>query len=311
MALSPNIRASLFMTLAMAVFTLGDALTKYSTQTLNLGQFIFMRGMLSVLLLGFLAAKQGDLGRWRDALDKMTLLRGLGEVGATTCYLIALTHLSLALVSSVFQAAPLAVTVGAVLFLGEKVGWRRWLSISIGFIGVLIIVRPGGSGLDGYTVLLLVGVAFTAVRDLSTRRINAQIPTILVSMMTAVMITITGFVIMMLDTGWVSPNAADIAHVSIAALLLIIGYHCFILATRVGDLSFASAFRYTSLLWAILLSYIIFSQVPSSNTVLGAAIVVASGVYMLYREAIVGYRNRRDLRKQQAESSAAGQPHVK
>lgn len=302
MALSPNIRSSLFMILGMGVFTIGDALTKYSTETLNLGQFIFMRGILCVVLLSFLAAKQGTLGRWRDALDRTTLLRGLGEVGATTCYLIALTQLSLAFVSSVYQAVPLAVTLGAVLFLGEKVGWRRWLSITVGFLGVLIIIRPGSDGMNAYSLLLLVGVGFTAVRDLSTRRIDVKIPTVLISAMTAVMITITGFVIMELDTGWVTPTLADIAHVSIAAVGLIIGYHCIILATRVGDISFASPFRYTSLLWAIVLSYLVFNQAPTQNTLIGAAIVVASGCYMLYREAVTGYRLRRDKRRKNAES---------
>ncbi len=307
MALSANIRSSIFMMLGMGVFAIGDALTKYSTQTLNLGQFMFLRGILCILLLVFIASRQGVLHRWRDTLDKVTILRGLGEIGATTCYLVALTHLSLAFVSSVYQAVPLAVTLGAVLFLGEKVGWRRWLSISIGFIGVLIIIRPGGdgdgTGMNAYALLLLVGVCFTALRDLSTRRINMQIPTVLISAMTSVLVTMTGFVMMQLNTGWQQPTSTDLMHVSIAAVLLIIGYHCIILATRAGDMSFASPFRYTSLLWAIVLSYIVFNQATDQNTLIGAAIVVASGCYMLYREAITGYRQRKELRKQKNVSA--------
>jgi drug/metabolite transporter (DMT)-like permease len=306
-ALSANIRSSIFMMLGMGVFAIGDALTKYSTQTLNLGQFMFLRGILCILLLVLIASRQGVLHRWRDTLDKVTILRGLGEIGATTCYLVALTHLSLAFVSSVYQAVPLAVTLGAVLFLGEKVGWRRWLSISIGFIGVLIIIRPGGdgdsTGMNAYALLLLVGVCFTALRDLSTRRINMQIPTVLISAMTSVLVTMTGFVMMQLNTGWQQPTSTDLMHVSIAAVLLIIGYHCIILATRAGDMSFASPFRYTSLLWAIVLSYIVFNQAPDQNTLIGAAIVVASGCYMLYREAITGYRQRKELRKQKNVSA--------
>ncbi len=307
MALSANIRSSIFMMLGMGVFAIGDALTKYSTQTLNLGQFMFLRGILCILLLVLIASRQGVLHRWRDTLDKVTILRGLGEIGATTCYLVALTHLSLAFVSSVYQAVPLAVTLGAVLFLGEKVGWRRWLSISIGFIGVLIIIRPGGdgdgTGMNAYALLLLVGVCFTALRDLSTRRINMQIPTVLISAMTSVLVTMTGFVMMQLNTGWQQPTSTDLLHVGIAAVLLIIGYHCIILATRAGDMSFASPFRYTSLLWAIALSYIVFNQAPDQNTLIGAAIVVASGCYMLYREAITGYRQRKELRKQKNVSA--------
>lgn len=300
MALSANIRSSLYMMLGMGFFIFGDALTKYATQTLNLGQFMFLRGLLCILFLLIIAARQGHIARWRQALDKTILLRGIGEVGATTCYLVGITHLSLAFVSSVYQAVPLAVTLGAVLFLGEKVGWRRWLSIAVGFIGVLIIIRPGSDGLNAYSVMLLVGVAFTALRDLTTRRIHIQIPTLLISAMTSAMITATGFIMMQLDTGWVQPQMQDLVHVTIAAILLIIGYHCIILSTRTGDMSFASPFRYTSLLWAILLSYLVFNQIPDHNTVIGSAIVVASGCYMLYREAITGYRKRRELRRQNA-----------
>ncbi|WP_439272777.1 DMT family transporter [Pseudochrobactrum sp. HB0163] len=300
MTFSANIRSALYMCLGMGIFTIGDALTKYSTQTLNLGQFIFMRGLLCIILLLFVAGRQGALSQWRSALDRMTLMRGLGEVGATTCYLIGLTHLSLAFVSSVYQAVPLAVTLGAVLFLGEKVGWRRWLSIAAGFIGVLIIIRPGSDGMSAYSLLLLIGIGFTALRDLSTRRINPHIPTMLISVITSTMITITGFIMMQADSGWVSPQKQDIIHVSIAAVLLIIGYHCIILATRSGDISFASPFRYTSLLWAITLSYVVFNQIPDQNTLTGSAIVVASGCYMLYREAITGYRKKRALRRQYA-----------
>lgn len=303
MAHSANIRSSLYMISGMGIFTIGDALTKYSTETLNLGQFIFMRGVLCVLLLSLWAAKQGSLGRWREALDRITVLRALGEVGATVCYLTALTHLSLAFASSVYQAVPLAVTLGAVLFLGEKVGWRRWLSIGVGFIGVLIIIRPGNDGINAYALLLLLGVSFTALRDLTTRRIDVNIPTLLISAMTAIMVTITGFIMMEFDTGWTKPNMADLSRVMIAALMLIIGYHCIIMSTRIGDISFASPFRYTSLLWAIMLSYLVFSQIPTQNTLIGSAIVVASGCYMLYREAIVGYRNRKELRKQQRNSA--------
>lgn len=302
MAFSPNIRSALYMCLGMGIFTLGDALTKYSTETLNLGQFIFLRGGLCMILLIAIAAKQKIFDRWKLVFDKIVLLRGFAEIGATTCYITALTHLSLAFVSSVNQAVPLAVTLGAVLFLSEKVGWRRWSSIAVGFIGVLIILRPGNDGINAYAALLLVGVGFTALRDLLTRRIDHHIPTQLISLMTSVMVTITGFVIMQVDTGWQSLTTSDSIHVIFAAVMLVGGYHAIIMATRIGDMSFASPFRYTSLLWAIVLSYIVFNQMPDQNTLIGSAVVVASGCYMLYREAITGYRQRREIRRQNVEN---------
>src|SRR5690606_4910684 len=136
-----------------------------------------VRSVFAAALVMLLAWRQGVLSQPRHVLHPMVLLRMVGEIGGTLTYLIALAHLPLPNVAAVFQALPLAVTMGAALFLGESVGWRRWLSIAAGFCGVLIIVRPGTDGFDAHSLLLLVCVVFCAVRDLATTRIPAKIPT--------------------------------------------------------------------------------------------------------------------------------------
>jgi drug/metabolite transporter (DMT)-like permease len=235
------------------------------------------------------------------ALHPMILLRAFGEMGATVIYLIALAHLPLAFTSAVFQSVPLAVTMCAALFLKEAVGWRRWLAITIGFIGVLIIVRPGTDGINPYALMLLVGVGFTACRDLATRRVPDVIPTLMISALTSSAITLTGAGLVVPMGGWSPIGWGEIGLLVIASLLLLIGYHFIILAMREGEISFVSPFRYTSLLWSILLGIVIFGDVPGPATILGSIIVVSSGIYTLYRESVVARRGR-------AASSAAKPP---
>lgn len=128
------------MLLAMGTFTIGDTITKYLLTEMNSGQYMLIRGIFATVLIGLLAWRHGALRNL--SLEKMTILRVVGEVVATITYIYSLGHLSQAFCSAVFQATPLVVTLGAALFLKEKVGWRRWSCILVGLVGVLIIIRP-------------------------------------------------------------------------------------------------------------------------------------------------------------------------
>lgn len=196
--------------------------------------------------------------------------------------------LPLANVSAVLQALPLAVTMGAALFLAEPVGWRRWLAILSGFGGVMIIIRPGFEGFNAYALLALVTVTFCAVRDLATRRIPDEIPSLLVSVTTAIAVTIGGGVLIVPFGGWTPVEAGEVGLLFAAAVLLLFGYQFIIMSMREGDISFVAPFRYTALLWAILLGFLIFGDVPDAAMIAGSMIVVGSGLYTLYRERKVG-----------------------
>ena len=137
------------MMVAMVGFTLNDAITKYSSQSMNMAQVMLIRGAFASLFVGLLAWQRGALLQPRLMLQPLVAIRVLGEAGATVAFLVALAHLPIGSVSAVLQALPLAVTMGAALFFGEVVGWRRWLAIAAGFAGVLVIVRPG---FDGFSI---------------------------------------------------------------------------------------------------------------------------------------------------------------
>jgi drug/metabolite transporter (DMT)-like permease len=285
--LSSNVRGAIFMSISMAGFTANDALTKAVMDNMSMAQVMLLRGLFATLLITLYAWSQNALRNPALALHPMVLLRAAGEMGATLCFLTALSHLPLANISAVLQALPLAVTMGAALFLAEPVGWRRWLAIGIGFLGVLVIVRPGADGFNEYTLLALLCVCFCAVRDIATRKVPAEIPSLFLSTMTAAMVTAAGAVLLVPYGGWEPTSVTDVSLLMLAAVLLLFGYQFIIVAMREGDISFIAPFRYTALLWAIVLGYLAFAEFPDTPTLIGAGIIVASGLYTLYRERIV------------------------
>lgn len=293
---SANFRASVFMLLAMGTFTIGDTITKFLLEQMNSGQYMFIRGIFATIAIGLLAWRNGALSSL--SMDRMTLLRVIGEVVATITYIYSLGHLSQAFCSAVFQATPLVVTLGAVLFLNEKVGWRRWMCISVGLIGVIIIIRPGADSSTSFAAVgvLLSSVCFAAMRDIATRRVPAHVPTLYLSTLTAGAIALTGGALTVPMGGWQPVGLEPILFMALAAGLLLIGYHFIIMAMREGEISFVSPFRYSSLLWAIMLSTVVFNQAPDSYTIAGSVLVVGSGIYMVYRENIRKKREQK-LRK--------------
>jgi drug/metabolite transporter (DMT)-like permease len=287
------------MAVATAGFTINDAITKVVSAEMNFGQVMLVRGVFAIGLIAALAFHQGALRSLRTLLVKPVALRVIGEVGGTVSYLAAISHLPLANISAILQALPLLVTLGAALAFGEPVGWRRWLAIIAGFFGVLIIVRPGAEGFNQFTLFALISVVFCALRDLATRRIPAHIPSLFVTLLTTVTVTTTGAVIVVPLGGWAPPSAHALGLLAMAAVLVLIGYQCVIMALRTGDISAVAPFRYLALLWAMLLGYLVFGDVPDAMMITGAAVIVLSGLYAFHRER---------KRKRPVAATASGVP---
>jgi drug/metabolite transporter (DMT)-like permease len=274
------------MAVSMAVFTMNDSITKAVSSQMNFGQVMLVRGLFAIVLIAAFAWYQGALRPLRTLMMKPVALRVCGEIGGTISFMGALAHLPLANTSAIFQALPLAITLGAALIFHEPVGWRRWSAITAGFIGVLIIVRPGLAGFNQFSLLALVSVGFCALRDLATRRIPAKIPSLFITLLTTVTVTTAGGLIIVPLGGWTPPSSRSLGLLALAAVLLLIGYHCIISALRTGDISAVAPFRYSALLWAMMLGYVVFGDVPDAMMVLGASIIVLSGLYAFYRERI-------------------------
>lgn len=287
------------MAVAMAGFSMNDATTKYLTAEMNFGQVMLVRGSLSIVLVFALAAWQRALRPIGVLFRLPVALRVCGEIGGTTTFLASLTHLPLANTSAIFQSLSLAITLGAALIFGEPVGWRRWLAIVAGFIGVLIVVRPGADGFNQFSLLAMLSVCFCVLRDLATSRIPKEIPSVFVTLLTTFVVTIVGGILIVPLGGWVPMSNHSTGLLLLAAVLVLIGYQCVIIALRAGDISAVAPFRYTQLLWAMSLGFVIFGDRPDAAMILGATVIVGSGLYAFHRERI---RNRASL--VQAKASA-------
>lgn len=272
----------------MVGFTVSDAITKYLSESMNVGQIMAVRGVFATVFVGLLAWQRGALSGPRAVMHPMVAVRVAGEAAATIIYFIALSHLPIANVSAVQQALPLAVTMGAALFFGEYVGLRRWSAITVGLVGVLIIVRPGFEGFNAYLLLVLLCVVLCAMRDLATRQIPDAIPTLLISAITSLAVTFVGAAMTQPMGGWTPLTVEDALLLAVGAVLLLVGYQFIIMAMRIGDISFIAPFRYTALLWAILFGIVVFGDFPDIPMIVGASIIIASGLYTLYRERVVG-----------------------
>ncbi len=272
------------MAAAMAGFTVNDAITKAVSSELNIGQILLVRGLFAMVLIAALAVHRKAIRSFRALLVWPVALRVIGEIGGTLTYVAAISQIPLANASAIFQALPLVITLGAALVFGEPVGWRRWLAIAAGFIGVLVIVRPGAEGFSQPALLALASVGFCTVRDLATRRIPKELPSVFITLLTTVTVTTAGAVILVPLGGWKAPSGHALGLLALAAVLILIGYQCIIIALRSGDISAVAPFRYSALLWAMLLGYLIFGHKPDGPMVMGAAIIVLSGLYAFYRE---------------------------
>ncbi len=276
----------------MAAFTINDTFMKSVTLTLPLYQTIGLRGLIAVLGLTLLALATGAF-RFRlnrsDAL--LILIRSLADVAATITFLTALLHMPLANLSAILQALPLLITLAAALVFGDRIGWRRMTAILVGLIGVMIIIRPGTEGFDRWSLLGLASVACVVVRDLTVRKVQGQLPSALVALGAAVAVTAMGWIGAGIQ-GVQPLSGLEAIKVLGAGLFLIVGYLTSVMAMRHGDIGLVAPFRYTSLLWAIVLGLLVFGDLPDFWTLVGAGIVIGAGLFTLWRE--------RQLRRQKA-----------
>ena len=284
MAISDNLRGVIYMNVSMLAFTVNDSFMKAATQTLPLFEAIALRGVVAIAALVIIAQAMGGLRLWPARRDRAVIAwRSLAEVGGTVFFLTALTRMPLANLSAIMQVLPLAVALAAAVFLGMPIGWRRMTAILLGFAGVMIIIRPGAESFNIWSMLGLAAVVCVVVRDLATRSLSAGVSSASVSVWAAVAVTAVGLAGSAIE-GWQAVSGREALLVLGAAAFLIVGYLFSVMVMRVGDIGIIAPFRYTALLWAILLGWLAFGTLPDTSTLIGAAIVVASGLFALWRE---------------------------
>ena len=278
-----NLRGIILMLAAMALFAVEDMFLKWAAADLPVGMVIFVAGAFGAPVFAVMARMGGQRVLTRAALNPWVILRNLGEMAGTYAYIHALALVPLSTVSAVLQAMPLAVTLGAALFLGETVGWRRWAAIAVGFAGVLVVIRPGLEGFRPEATWVLVTVAALALRDLATRAVPKECTTAQVSCWGLMSVGLLGAVLMV-PGGAVVPDSGQIGVLFGALVFGTAGYWAVVAASRTGEVSVVSPFRYARLLFAILIGAFVFDEIPDALTLIGAVLIIGSGLYALARE---------------------------
>lgn len=284
-----NLRGAILMVLAMLGFALEDSFIKLLAGTVSVGQILVMLGIGGSVTFGIIVRLQGKALFSRDMIAAPIALRAVGEMVGTICFVSAIVLTPLSSASAILQATPLVVTLGAAVFLGEPVGWRRWSAIFVGLFGVLLIIRPGMESFEVLSLLAVLAVFSLALRDLSTRRTPRSISTMQLSFLGFASIIPAGLIVLAATgTSLVRLNGLDWIYFMSAMSVGIFAYYAIVAAMRVGEVSFVTPFRYSRLLFALLAGVLIFGESPDSVTLIGAAIIVTSGIYTVWRERRIG-----------------------
>jgi drug/metabolite transporter (DMT)-like permease len=275
-----NRRGIVAMSAGMASFVANDSLVKYVSQSLPSSQLIFIRGVFATVLLLAIAHAMGATRQLRLVGDRRVTMRAAFDAFGTMTYLTSLFHLPIANATAINMATPLVITLLAVLIFKDRVGAARWLAIAVGFTGVLLVVQPRGSAFNGYALLCLFGTVLHAGRDLTTRSIHAGVPAILITLSTALGVTLLAGV-WGLAQAWQPVSAQQFALLAAASVFLSGGYFLLTVAMRAGEMSRVVPFRYSGLLFAIVLGYLVWGDVPNALACVGIALLVGAGLYML------------------------------
>lgn len=284
MTMSDNIKGSILMMLAMGTFVVNDAFMRQALQELPLYQAIFLRGVCLTLVLVGLAWNRGVLRYRIRPVDRWRIyLRTTGEVVGTFLFLTALSLMPFANISAIMQVLPLSVALGAVLFLGASIGWKRMTAILMGFAGVMIIIRPGTNGFTPASILVLLAVVAVTVRDLAARVLSPDIPSLVVAVNATIVLTGVTAILTAMQP-WQAVSVKSAACLLAAGLCLTVGYITSVAAMRVGDITTVAPFRYTAMIWALLIGIFAFGETPDTWTFIGAAVIIVMGVFSFYRE---------------------------
>jgi drug/metabolite transporter (DMT)-like permease len=283
-----NTRGILAMSASVVVFIFNDALIKLAAENMPAVQAIGLRGIFATgwCLLAILAS-----GVWREIgglLHRQVILRGLLEAGGAIFYLIALFHIPFAIATAINMSTPFLLTVLAVLILKEDVRWRRWTAICIGFVGVLMVIQPRPGDLNVWTWLALGASLVGALRDVIGRYLPARVPTLVVSLSSAVCVAFVGCVWALIE-GWQPVGRREVLLLLASSFLLATGYQFLVVALRSGaEMSLIGSLRYASVLWAIAIGYVVWGEVPNWLAVAGIVVIVGSGLYILRRQRVRG-----------------------
>jgi drug/metabolite transporter (DMT)-like permease len=280
-----NLRGAVLMVLAMLGFAIEDMFIKLMAGALPTWQIIGSLGFGGALIFAGLTLSRGQPLLARSFLSPAIFLRSAGELVGTIGFMTAIALTPISSASAILQATPLAVTLGAALFLKEPVGWRRWSAIAAGFLGVMLVIRPGMDGFNVLSLFAVMGVVGLSLRDLMTRMVPPEISSYQLSFLGFVTLVPASVLLSLFSPrAFVMPSAMILTQLGGMVLLGVVSYYAIVAAMRVGEVSYVSPFRYSRLVFALVVGVTVFGERPDALMLIGSAIIVASGIYSVWRE---------------------------
>lgn len=277
-----NRRGALFMVLSMAAFSAEDAFFKAATQLIPAPSAMMGFGLLGMAIFAIAALIRGEAPMPR--ITKGLAIRSGIEVGGRLFYSLALAFAGLGVTSAILQATPLVVVAGAVWLFGEIVGWRRWVAIALGLCGVLLVLRPTGDALDPAALFAVLGMLGFAGRDLATRAAPLSVTNAQLGVLGMGALAAAGLVVQLVTLAPLAlPEPMAALRVAGAAVFGCIAYASLTVAMRSGEVSVVTPFRYTRLVFALILAALLFDETPDGIMLLGSALIVGSGLFTLAR----------------------------
>lgn len=280
-----NRRGIAAIVIAMAFFITTDTLSKVARADMPPGQVMTIRGLFALVFAVSLATAMGELARLPLVFHPAVVRRAMAELMVAMTFLTVLGHMPLANLTAIGQSAPLMIAVYLAVTGSESMGWRRWASVAVGFAGVLLVLKPGAQSFDGYTALAVVCAVLVAVRDVLTRSVPREVPSVLILAATTLSVLAGGLVMGLFET-WAPLTTRSLAILAGAALFVTGGNYFIITAFRGVEVGVVAPFRYSVIVMAVLYGITVFGEVPDWFTVMGALLIGGSGAYTLHRERV-------------------------
>ena len=287
--MSANKTGAGFMILAMGAFALEDSFFKAATQLTSVSSALISFGLMGLVIFASLSLRAGE-AVWHPACLKRTMLiRSAFELMGRLFFGLPLAHAPLSSTSAILQAAPIVVTLGAIFIFGEAVGWRRWIAMALGFLGVLVVIRPGFDSFQITSLYALLATIGFAGRDLATRASPPAMSTAQLGSLGFAVLTVAGLLLSALESTVPSlPTGQSLLLTAGAAIVGVLAYASLTRAMRAGDVGFVAPYRYTRLVFALLIAFTVFGERPDPLTLFGATIIVLAGLYSFSRARSAG-----------------------
>ena len=281
--MTENFRGAFLMMISMSAFVLNDAFVRLAGDTLPLGQILFLRGLITTVILMAFAWNVGIFAMKVPQTDKLKIFfRSLTEALTAYFFLTAVMNMPFANVTAILQILPMTVTLAAAFIFKEKVGVFRITLILVGFLGVILIINPSVNGFNIYSSYALIAVVLITLRDLITRRLSDEVHTLLPTLSASFGVLLFSVPLMM--TASFQPLSVESSFfIFLAAFFIIFGYYSAVLVMRSGEISFISPFRYSAIIFALILGFFLFDETPDNYASFGIIVVIVSGILLLYR----------------------------